>query len=223
MLVVVVFKLASFTLTNTTSPPPLTTASSSPVGSSASVDSPQPTGHERALREDDPSFFNWHKRAAVDTRAIVGDDFSSDDVLFPHDDDDYDLQTDLPLFPAASTLPQIHEMPAASAAASPIDIATSRQSSSSPRNQQSNLTTQIRESNSQERNDSNMMPAPDRNLDGKARQESVSLLGTTPYGARQIPSANGLNRRESAYGLSGSVMGGMSWGGISMGSFIRDE
>jgi transcription factor SFP1 len=30
-------------------------------------------------------------------------------------------------------------------------------------------------------------------------------------------------RRESHVGLSGSLMGGMSWGGLSMGSFVRDE
>jgi transcription factor SFP1 len=113
-------------------------------------------------------------------------------------------------------------------AAAPIDISTSRQSSGSPSSRQSNLTTQLQQSNSQEQERERYlsnMPAPERPaaLEVKGRQDSVSMLGTTPYGARQIPSANGLARRESAYGLSGSLMGGMSWGGISMGSFIRDE
>ncbi|CAK1357297.1 Transcription factor SFP1 [Cercospora beticola] len=106
-----------------------------------------------------------------------------------------------------------------------IDIATSRQSSGSPRTQQSNLTTQIQQSNSQERSGSSMAaPAlPDHAHDLKPRQESVSMLGTTPYGARQIPMAGRLDRRESAYNLSNSLVGGMSWGGISMGSFIKDD
>jgi transcription factor SFP1 len=47
------------------------------------------------------------------------------------------------------------------------------------------------------------------------------MFGTTPYGARQIPIANGQRRENGA--MSGSLVGGMSWGGISMGSFIRDE
>ncbi len=49
------------------------------------------------------------------------------------------------------------------------------------------------------------------------------MLGTTPYGARQIPMNGRLERRESTYNMSNSLVGGMSWGGISMGSFIRDE
>ncbi|KXT16253.1 hypothetical protein AC579_6947 [Pseudocercospora musae] len=107
-----------------------------------------------------------------------------------------------------------------SSAASPIDIATTRTSSTSPRSQQSNLTSQLRDS--QERGASNSMPAPQQVPAVKPRQESVSMLGTTPFGARQIP---GMQRRGSTYanGMSGSLVGGQSWGGISMGSFIRDD
>lgn len=58
----------------------------------------------------------------------------------------------------------------------------------------------------------------------RGRQESVGMLGTTPYGARSIPARDGQYgfRRESN-ALSGSLANGMSWGGISVGSFIRDE
>jgi len=103
----------------------------------------------------------------------------------------------------------------------PITIATPRQPSNSPpRNQQSNLTSQLRQ------------PQPDHDMDmdgipnnePKGRQESVSMLSTTPYGAKAIPVRDGMGfRRESHVGLSGSLMGGMSWGGLSMGSFVRDE
>ena len=102
--------------------------------------------------------------------------------------------------------------------------------SSSPRNQQSNLTSQLQQPQIDIHHpDQDPMstsaaaepiPAPD-----KARQESTSMLGTsmlgtTPHGARQIPTAN---QRRGSYNMSGSLMGGMSWGGISVGSFIRDE
>ncbi|KAK4503835.1 hypothetical protein PRZ48_004750 [Zasmidium cellare] len=103
---------------------------------------------------------------------------------------------------------------------SPIEIATSRQNSSSPRNQTSNLTSQLQQETSQ-RNGSMAAPPLNGHSDAKGRQESVSMLGTTPYGARQIPAAGG--RRESSYNLSNSLVGGMSWGGISMGSFIKDD
>ncbi|TKA74024.1 hypothetical protein B0A55_06173 [Friedmanniomyces simplex] len=55
----------------------------------------------------------------------------------------------------------------------------------------------------------------------RGRQESVGMLGTTPYGARSIPSKEGY--RSDGNALSGSLMNGMSWGGISVGSFIRDD
>jgi transcription factor SFP1 len=63
-----------------------------------------------------------------------------------------------------------------------------------------------------------MMAAPEE-IPQRNRQDS-NMLGTTPFGARQIPPGN--QRRES-YQMSGSLVNGMSWGGISMGSFIRDE
>ena len=54
------------------------------------------------------------------------------------------------------------------------------------------------------------------------RKGSIGMLGTTPYGTRSIPVRGGDIRRESN-ALSGSLMNGMSWGGISVGSFIKDE
>lgn len=102
----------------------------------------------------------------------------------------------------------------------PINIATPRPLSRSP---QSNLTSQLQ----QNRRDSNLAqengaPVADGEDKLRARQESVSnFLSTTPFGARSIPHREGARRESNA--VSGSFMGGMSWGGISMGSFIRDE
>lgn len=203
----------SFKLASTQSPPSLYSPSGrSPSVESTPVSTPVSTAGyplpPRRSREDD-LFFTWHKKAAV--HATAADDFTSDDVLFPPDDDDEDSH--LPLFPAADP---IREMPSSS---SPIEIATSRQNSSSPRTQTSNLTSQLQHDTTQ-RNGTMAAPSTNGNADFKARQESVGMLGTTPYGARQIPVAGG--RRES-YNMSNSLVGGMSWGGLSMGSFIKDE
>lgn len=104
-----------------------------------------------------------------------------------------------------------------------VDIATTRQSSGSPRNQQSSLTSQLQQPRIDVREEPNMQ-SHEHESQSRDRQESVGMLGTTPYGARSIPVREGMIRRDS-YGnpLSGSLMNGMSWGGISVGSFIRDE
>jgi transcription factor SFP1 len=55
------------------------------------------------------------------------------------------------------------------------------------------------------------------------RNPSISMLGSSFYGngARPI-SMKDRPRRESNNGM-GSFAGGMSWGGVSVGSWIRDE
>lgn len=52
------------------------------------------------------------------------------------------------------------------------------------------------------------------------RQESLGFgLGSSLSGARPILSAS--KRKDSM--ANGSYMGGMSWGGMSVGSFLQDE
>ena len=153
----------------------------------------------------------------------TADEFDSDDILFPNDDAD---SSPVLLFPDAastSTYPTSQScLPNDKMPSPPIQIATPRHASNSPpRNQQSNLTSQLRQP--QATDDLDMDGIPNNN-EFKPRQESVSMLSTTPYGARAIPVTDGMGfRRESHVGLSGSLMGGMSWGGLSMGSFVRDE
>lgn len=150
-------------------------------------------------------------------RAAAVDELDSDDLLFPADDHDASGLT----FFSDSTHPRIC-VPDDAMPSPPINIATPRQPSNSPpRNQQSNLTSQLRQP--QPDTDMDMDGVPNNN-EFKPRQESVSMLSTTPYGAKAIPVRDGMGfRRESHVGLSGSLMGGMSWGGLSMGSFVRDE
>lgn len=160
---------------------------------------------------DHPGRLGDHLRAACSV-----DEFDSDDLLFPHDDD----KLELPLFPAASPFVR---MAGPASPSDPIDIATSRQSSHSPRNQQSNMSSHFPQPRIDVPQDQPMEQShhAESMQYNKGRQESVGMLGTTPYGARSIPQRDMFRRESNA--LSGSMVNGMSWGGISVESFIRDE
>jgi transcription factor SFP1 len=110
-------------------------------------------------------------------------------------------------------------------AASPIDIATPpRFGSNSPQNQTSNLTSALREAGAT-RNTHHDTPALQQNGTDmqrpslSARNDSISgsFYGT---GARPI-SMKDRPRRES--NAMNSLVNGLSWGGVSVGSWIRDE
>ncbi|KAK4541940.1 hypothetical protein LTR36_007304 [Oleoguttula mirabilis] len=141
------------------------------------------------------------------------EEFSSDELLFDCDHADSDVL----LFPTA------HPFGHAGSMSGPVDIATSRQSSGSPRSQTSNLTSQIQQPRVDVQ-EPTMAASNHGESQYRGRQESVGMLGTTPYGARTIPVGSAALRGEGAGTvLSGSLMNGMSWGGISVGSFIRDD
>lgn len=212
-----VFTVAS----STHSTPPLhspsgreSSAESSPVSTPTSSRANTFTNHYH--RQPDSLLGHPAKAPDLFPTQSATDEFSSDDILFPDDPDG----SGVALFPDHS-YPHI-AIPNDTMPSPPINIATPRAPSNSPpRNQQSNLTSQLRQP--QPDNDMEMDGIPNPGL-AKPRQESVSMLSTTPYGAKAIPVRDGMGfRRESHVGLSGSLMGGMSWGGLSMGSFVRDE
>ncbi|KAL6708875.1 Transcriptional regulator of ribosomal biogenesis proteins [Coniothyrium glycines] len=118
--------------------------------------------------------------------------------------------------------------------ASPIDIQTPpRFGSNSPQNQTSNLTSALREADAQR----DLTATPNQlNPNGfdfpagrpgmSERHPSISMLGSSFYGnsASRPISMRDRGRRESSNNNNmGSFAGGMSWGGVSVGSWIRDD
>ena len=143
-----------------------------------------------------------------------------DSTLLEHDLDDN-------LFPLFSQSPPRREMAGRS---SPINIATqSRNVPASPRHQQvSNLTYALQSTTGNElRPTSAMNTSNGTKQYSNGRYDSTgAMLALGPHygsGAQPISMSNsnrGQPRRES---IAGSLAGGMSWGGVSVGSWIRDE
>ncbi|KAJ5912573.1 hypothetical protein N7504_001456 [Penicillium tannophilum] len=112
--------------------------------------------------------------------------------------------------------------------AAPIDIATRQSTSVSPPGQQaSNLTSALQRAGTGERTGSishhpsgglGVFKAPPPRKDSIGAANAQWGNGTKPIS--MSGSARDKGRRES---LAGSLVGGMSWGGISVGSWIRDD
>ncbi|KAK4979470.1 Transcriptional regulator of ribosomal biogenesis proteins, partial [Elasticomyces elasticus] len=213
-------------------PPPLhySPVASDRGGRESTVDStpistPVARGYSRPRHDskDKDRYVSWHHRLdhpSNNNNINNSNNQDFDDLLFPPDDDDDDT---FPLFPSS---PRVHSG-GMTGPASPINIATPRGGSSSPRNQTSNLTAQLNDAGADARSASNMNGAGRNGNELRppiGRHESFSMLLGTPQNgseARPISVRNGPRRESNA--LAGSYMNGMSWGGLSVGSFIRDE
>jgi transcription factor SFP1 len=159
----------------------------------------------------------WLKRP-IDVGGPASTLFLDSSLLEP-DFDDHSF----PLFGAS---PPARSMAgAAAAAAAPINIAT-RHASTSPRGQQSSNLTSALQGNPD--GGARQVPGPgaDDRVDNPEGGKPVNTEdGASPWnnGAKPI-SMGGVSRdktrRES---VAQSLTGGMSWGGISVGSWIRDE
>ncbi|KFY27963.1 hypothetical protein V493_03179 [Pseudogymnoascus sp. VKM F-4281 (FW-2241)] len=103
---------------------------------------------------------------------------------------------------------------------SPIDIATpSRNASSSPSSQGTKSGARFNSGVDDSRTSAIMSAsAYDQNAGSRPRQES--FVSAKPISMNNPRNLDPRPRRES---LAGSLVGGMSWGGVSVGSWIRDD
>ncbi|KAI1510992.1 c2h2 transcription factor protein [Pyrenophora tritici-repentis] len=184
----------------------------------------QPSSPQFGRTNKDPSaslFNHWHRKP----QELVAGHQPDSDVLFEDAGD-----CSFPLFPEE---PRVQSGFADMATASPIDIQTPpRYGSNSPQNQTSNLTSALRQAEAQPDLATTPGLLNPNNFDFHAngtrpgmgeRHPSVTMLGSSFYGnssARPITMKD-RGRRESMN--MGSFAGGMSWGGHSVGSWIRDD
>lgn len=210
------------------SPPPLqfgrgeSSVESSPIHTPSTATSEHFPSQHASGRPGLLADWSISKSSVPNSNRVLQEESICDDILFPQVGDD--LESDAALFLPHEACRQPdpqYRRHSGTMPSPPINItAPSRPGSNSPQKHQSNLSSQFQRPQ--------MDMSQDMDMDGvngasvKGRQESIGMLGTTPYGARSIPTRDGL-RRGSTNNLSGSLMGGMSWGGMSMGSYVRDE
>jgi transcription factor SFP1 len=108
-------------------------------------------------------------------------------------------------------------------AASPLNLNT-RQTSTSPRgNQPSTLTSALQRSASDEQNQFDGLAMQHPRVELQPIHDSVTDTSRFETGARPISVKGKNNDRMRRESLAQSLGTGMSWGGVSVGSWIRDE
>lgn len=157
-------------------------------------------------------FLSWHNRSA--DRSVLRSDSPA-----PVVGDSADHLSPFPLFPSSPPEQAMDN-------SAPLDISP-RPANVSPSGQQaSNLTSALQRAGAPGGFDSNANwnAASSTILKANAaRKDSIGAsMAQWGSGSKPIMMA-GSNRNQRRESLAGSLVGGMSWGGVSVGSWIRDE
>ena len=179
------------------------TAETTPIGTPRGFGAPLP----RKADKDKESWFAWqHKQSGFGGSSYV------DSTLLESDFED----TAFPLFNDPAPLVDMGSR------TTPIDITSSSRGSSPRMTQSSNLTSALQSTSGNE-----ARPTTAMDMSGTLFKGFHGFGGATPgsqHSGAQPISMNASNRdkprRES---LASSMRTGMSWGGNSVGSWIRDE
>lgn len=227
--------LATAKLENSTTPPPLyysptvsnkgrDTSESTPVATPVEPPWSNPFAQTKKHNLLDLA---CRRRPAGSGHHQEPDLFEGDDWLLPPDPEEPLFEDSgepayPPLFPKS---PLTHYRREMASSATPIDISPPpRFSSQSPRNQTSNLTFALQEAGATgvQPSETAIESRQDAGrLSVGGRQDSISMGGTSYFGSGARPISVGQKQRRESN--TGSYVAGMSWGGLSVGSFIRDE
>ena len=189
-------------------------AGSTPVNSPLTPTTSLPA--RRGDREKD-LYFSWFRKTPSAVGSSQSDSFiESEDLLFQ------DLEhSDSPLFSPLS--PQYHISGAMSVSTPPIDITSpARFPSSSPRRQTSTLTSALQGAGAMPQPPSGLTINGQNNRDPSsvALRDESSANGLSQYSTGAQPIAMAERPRKESF--ANSLVNG-SWGGVSVGSWIRDE
>ncbi|KAK2787755.1 Transcriptional regulator of ribosomal biogenesis protein [Onygenales sp. PD_12] len=161
-------------------------------------------------------YFSWHRKPSDSSAARLYPDSSG---LDPDLDD-----SSFPLFPSSPPDSNINmEGPT-----SPINIAARGNTSVSPPGQQaSNLTSALQRASTADRAGGVANPTNANSLAYKNNVVRKDSIGTNMSqwgnGTKPITVAGSNRDKQRRESLAGSLVGGMSWGGVSVGSWIRDD
>ena len=186
-----------------------------------------PFSYHKKPRKVSFSWLSWPKKDAVAPHRVEPDLFEGDDwLLQPDSAEPLVEESGAPVYPLFPQPSRIHLHSRMTSSATPIDISPPpRFSSQSPRNQTSSLTSALQEARATaiQPSEPHIETRQDASrLNVSTRHDSTSnALGSSYYGSGAKPiSVTERQRRESN---TGSFIGNMSWGGISVGSWVRDE
>lgn len=197
----------------------LSTRESTPISTPVGFGATSSYARKSSNRRQD--LFNWDSTASRDSSSRP---LFLDSTLVETDGEDTADVSHLPLFPSSSS----GKTNTMNGQQSPFDLSARQTSVSPPGQQASNLTSALQKAANNDRANNSSVPAASNASAvykaAAARKDSLSAnMSQWGNGTKPI-SVMGSNRekprRES---LAGSLVGGMSWGGVSVGSWIRDE
>ncbi|PGH04476.1 hypothetical protein GX51_03468 [Blastomyces parvus] len=169
----------------------------------------------RTAERDRDLYFSWHRKPATHPHTSIYPTPASIDPEF--DDPSF------PLFPS-SPLPERRVMEGPTP---PINIASRNTSVSPPGQQASNLTSALQRASTTDRAvgaSNTALPSSAAYKANAARKDSIGAsMAQWGNGTKPITVAGSNRDKQRRESLAGSLVGGMSWGGVSVGSWIRDD
>ncbi|KLJ08779.1 hypothetical protein EMPG_15778 [Blastomyces silverae] len=188
-----------------------TTPIGTPIGFAAIPKSRSTAERDRDL------YFSWHRKPAELPNTSI---YPSPTSLASDLD-----HSSFPLFPSSPLPPP--ERRTMEGPTPPINIASRNASVSPPGQQASNLTSALQRASTTDKPagaSNTTVPSSVAYKSNSARKDSIGAsMAQWGNGTKPITVAGSNRDKQRRESLAGSLVGGMSWGGVSVGSWIRDD